>query len=351
MARDKLCVGIDIGASSIKICQLRGQGRNLTLERYGAVDLPSETIVDGSLMNSARIVEGLQGLLRTHKVRNRRAALAISGHAVIIKKISLPKMSRKELEISMQWEAAQFIPFDIKDVYLDVQIVESEAKQQGQMDVVLVAAKRDYVNDYTSVLVEAGLEPVICDVDAFAIETVFETNYGVMPDKTVALIHVGASKTSINLLANGTSSFTRDLTVGGNQFTEEIKKQLNLSTEEAERLKVGTLENARRNSMEAAADQALGTVANSLTGDIQRSIDFHTASSADPAPSIVYLSGGSARMPALAQALRQRLNIEVEMLEPFRRLEAPGFDPEFLANVGSAAAVAVGLGLRYPGDA
>ena len=351
MVRDKLCLGIDIGASSIKLCQLNRTRHALTLERYGVMPLPSDTIVDGSLMNSARIVESLRELVRTHKVRNRRVALSISGHAVIIKKISLPRMTRKELEISMQWEAAQFIPFDIKDVYLDVQIVGPESQDQGQMDVVLVAAKRDFVNDYTSVLQEAGLEPVICDVDAFAVETVYTANYGPSLDKTIALVHVGASKTSINILAGGISSFTRDLTLGGYQFTEELKKTLHLSQEEAEELKLGTLEGERGQSLASGAEATLAQVAQSLTGDIQRSLDFHTASSGDPAPSILYLSGGSARMPALADALRQRLQIEVDILEPFRRLEAPGFDAEFLRAAGPAAAIAVGLALRYPGDA
>jgi type IV pilus assembly protein PilM len=168
MAREKLCVGIDIGASSVKLCQLKSSKKGYVLDHFGMVPLPPEAIVDGALMNSARIVEAVQELVASAKIKNKQVAISLSGHSVIIKKIPLPQMSKEELDEQIQWEAEQFIPFDIQDVNIDVQIVREQAAQQGQMEVVLVAAKKDLVNEYTSVIIEAGLEPVICDVEPSA---------------------------------------------------------------------------------------------------------------------------------------------------------------------------------------
>lgn len=348
----KLCVGIDIGASSVKLCQLKKSKRGILLEHFGMVPLPSETIVDGAMMNSARVVDAIQELVASHRVKNKQAALSISGHSVIIKKIPLPQMSREELEESMQWEAEQFIPFDIADVNLDVQIVNPVSVQQGQMDVVLVAAKKDYVNEYTSVIAEAGLDPVVCDVDAFAVENMFEVNYEIKDDQTVALINVGASKTNINILVNGVSSFTRDLTIGGNAFTEEVQRQMNVSREEAEGLKVGTGAGVQSDAVVPhEVEGALRAVAENVTAEIQRSLDFYSATSADPPPTKIHLTGGSAHLQALIRTLSERLGVSVEVADPFRNVQVDAGDREYLTSLAPAAAVVMGLALRYPGDA
>ena len=146
------------------------------------------------MMNPARIVDAIKELVSTHRIRNKRVAFSVSGHSVIIKKISLPQMTRQELEQSIQWEAEQFIPFDIADVNIDVQVLNEHSAQQGQMDVVLVAAKKDFIDEYTSVVTDAGLEPVVCDVDAFAIENMFLQNYEAPPSQTIALVNVEPQK-------------------------------------------------------------------------------------------------------------------------------------------------------------
>lgn len=350
MAREKLCVGIDIGASSVKMCQIKKTSRGMVLERFGLVELPSETVVDGALMNSARVVEAVQELFAMHRVKHKQVALSISGHSVIIKKIPLPQMNRQELEASIQWEAEQYIPFDISDVYIDVQIVNPVSAQPGQMDVVLVAAKKDFVNEYTSVILEAGLEPVVCDVDAFAVENMFSANYDIPKDQTIALVNVGASKTNINIIALGISSFTRDLAVGGNSFTEEIQKLLNISQEEAEALKVGGGGQDGAGVVPQDVEQAIQTVADNITSDVQRSIDFYSATSADPSPSNVYLTGGSARLPALSRAISTRIGVPVHVVDAFKKIAPGPVDQRLLTQMGPAAAVAVGLALRYPGD-
>ncbi len=351
MAREKLCVGIDIGTSSVKLCQLRRKKSGLVLEHFGHAPLPPETVVDGALMNSARIVDAILELIAAHRVKHKQAALAISGHSVIIKKIPMPQMSRAELDQNIQWEAEQFIPFDMQDVYIDAQIVNEASTQQGQMDVVLVAAKKDFVNEYTSVLLEAGLDPVVCDVDAFAVETMYEANYDVSESETVVLVNIGAAKTNINILTGQQTSFTRDLAIGGNAFTEEIQKQMNVSLDEAEAMKVGGGAAGQSDAVVPhEVQRALLSVAEKVTNDVQRSIDFYSATSAAPSPSKIILSGGTARLQVLNQTLGDRMGIPVEVADPFRNIDISRHDSEYLHTLGPTAAVAVGLALRSPGD-
>jgi type IV pilus assembly protein PilM len=236
MAKGKLAVGLDIGSSSVKVILLKEHRRRghlgYALQSFGMKPLPPEAIVDGALMNSTAIVQAIQELMAELRVKQREVAIGVSGHSVIIKKIAMPRMSQEELEESIQWEAEQYIPFDVKDVNIDTQILAQEANDAtGQMDVLLVAAKKDMINDYTTVVSEAGLSPVVVDVDAFAVQNMFDVNYEAPTSDTVVLINAGASVININIVSRGVTTFTRDVTIGGNQFTEEIQKQLNVSYE------------------------------------------------------------------------------------------------------------------------
>ena len=353
MAKRKLCIGIDIGASAVKLCQLSKGNSGLMLDCFGLAPLPPETIVDGALMNTSHVVNAIQDLVTAHHIKQKQVALSISGHAVIIKKIALPQMSADELAESTLWEAEQFIPFDINDVRLDVQIVNPESTQKGQMDVVLVAAKKNYVTDYTSLILEAGLEPTICDVDAFAIENAFIHNYSLDNNESVALVNVGAQKTNINILTHGVSSFTHDLAAGGTHFTEELQRQLAVSREDAESLKQTPRDrhgNENESLMAPEVQRALEHVAELLTTDVQRAIDFYAATSAEKPPSRIYLSGGSARLTCLRRKLAARLDAQIIVMDPFRQINVASESKETINIVGPTATVAVGLAMRYPGD-
>jgi type IV pilus assembly protein PilM len=225
MAKGKLALGLDIGSTSVKMILLKEQRKrgqvSYALQSFGMKPLPPEAIVDGALMNSTAIVQALQELMSELKVKNKEVAIGVSGHSVIIKKIQMPRMSQEELEESIQWEAEQYIPFDVKDVNIDTQILDAGGNDAtGQMDVLLVAAKKDMINDYTTVVSESGLQPVVVDVDAFAVQNMFASNYDVPDKETVVLINAGASVVNINIISNGITVFTRDVTSGGNQFTE-----------------------------------------------------------------------------------------------------------------------------------
>ncbi|HEX8436296.1 type IV pilus assembly protein PilM [Archangium sp.] len=357
MAKGKLALGLDIGSTSVKMILLKEQRKrgqvSYALQSFGMKPLPPEAIVDGALMNSTAIVQALQELMSELKVKNKEVAIGVSGHSVIIKKIQMPRMSQEELEESIQWEAEQYIPFDVKDVNIDTQILDAGGNDAtGQMDVLLVAAKKDMINDYTTVVSESGLQPVVVDVDAFAVQNMFATNYDVPDKETVVLINAGASVVNINIISNGATVFTRDVTIGGNQFTEEIQKQLNVSYEEAEALKIGGTRGDSDAVVPQEVERVLMSVAEQVAGEIQRSLDFYAGTAVDATFTKVYLSGGTAKIPALFKTIESRVGVPVEILNPFRKIDVDNrkFDPSFIMEVAPMAAVAVGLALRRPGD-
>ena len=351
MATGKLAVGLDIGSSSVKLVQLKEKRGGYQLLAFGTAPLPPEAIVDGALMNSSAIVQAIQDVFAQQKVRARDVAIGVRGHSVIIKKISLPKMSQEELDESIQWEAEQYIPFDVKDVNIDTQILSPEADAAGQMDVLLVAAKKDMINDYTSVCAEAGLTATVVDVDAFAVQNAYEANYEASASDTVVIVNVGAAVTNLNVIARGATTFTRDITMGGNAFTEEIQKQLNISYDEAEALKVGGQGDSDA-VVPQEVERVIQGVAEQLGGEIQRSLDFYASTTPEGKIARAYLSGGTARVPALFKTLEGRAGVPVEILNPFKNIEIDNkkFDPAVLLAAAPAAAVGVGLALRRPGD-
>ena len=345
-------VGVDIGSSSIKVAQAReikvkGE-RWLRLERFGFEALPPQSIVDGNVMNASAVVETLAKVFHDSKITDKNVALSVSGHSVIIKKISVPIMTADELQEQIHWEAEQHIPFDINDVEIDHEILRRRP-EQGQMDILLVAAKKDEINDYAQIAREAKLKPCVVDIDAFAIQNIFEFGYGLPPGETVVLLNVGASLTTLNIVAGGVSAFTRDIANGGNAITDEIRKQLGVSPEEAEAYKCGGSE---RSVVPREVSEIIQTVTEGLAGEIQRSVDFYLATSAEGEITRVYLSGGTSKISALGTAIETRSRMPVEQLDPFRRVQfdTKRLDPNFMRDIASQATVTLGLALRKDRD-
>ncbi len=351
--RSRNLVGLDIGDSSIKIVELKdlGKGRGYQLAKLGWEPLSSEAIVDGAIMDSQLVIETIQRLFQRLRIRNLQVATALYGHSVIVKRISLPTMSEAELAESIQWEAEQYIPFAIEDVNLDYQILEgSSLSGEGNMDVLLAAAKKDKINDYTSVITQAGLNPVTVDIAAFALQNAFEVNYEFEPHQVIALVDVGAAVTSITVLHGGTSVYWRDINIGGNQYTDAIQKELNLSAEQAERLKRGE-------ELEGVTYERilpiLSAVNEDIGGEIQKTIDFFKQISATDEPlDRLCLTGGASQSVHLKEALGERLKTQVEILNPFRKIPPAGREatPETVNEMLPSASVAVGLALRRVGD-
>ncbi len=351
--KSKDVIGLDIGSSSVKIIQLKEGKHGYMLVNFGMIGLPPETIVDNAIMNSAAVVEVIKELLNSTKIKEKNVVMGLSGHSVIIKKITLPTMSQEQLEEAIHWEAEQYIPFDINDVNMDVTILNPNSTVAGQMDVLLVAAKKEMVQDYISIAAEAGLTPVVIDVDVFALQNMFEVNYEMNPGETIVLCNIGASNTNLNIINNGISLFTRDLTVGGNMITEEIMKGLNISFEEAEALKVGGQSTLDGDSViPQEVDKIIQSVSDMIANEIQRSIDFYTATTADSSIGRIYLCGGGAKIASIMRILEARLNIPVELINPFRNIEIDEkrFDTEYIQNIAPLASISVGLGIRRPYD-
>ncbi len=340
--REKPLLGLDIGSSSIKLVQLTQARGRLKLERFGIMHLPPELIVDGTIMDSGSVVETIKELFEDQKTKIKDVALSVSGHSVIVKKIMLPPMSEDELEESIKWEAEQYIPFDINDVNMDFQILETTEGQdgKGQMSVLLVAVKKDKLTEYTSLVNEAGLTPVVMDVDAFALENMFCLNYDVHAEEVVALVNIGASVMNINILKNGQFTFTRDISIGGNRYTEAIQKELSVGYDQAEEAKKGgAVAGVDPGSMETI----LQVVHSEAASEVARSFDYFRTTSVNESISKVILSGGTAKIPGFAEFLSGKLEVPVEIANPFKNIDIDPkrFDPDFLGEAGPLAAIGV----------
>ncbi len=342
-------VALDIGSNSIKVVQLAHSKRGWELRKLGISYLPPEAIVDGSIIDSMTVTNAVVELLKEHKIKAEDAVSSLTGHSVIIKKVALPAMTEEELGESIQWEAEQYIPFPVSDVNLDFQILGEDPEAQGQMEVMLVAVKKDVINDYTNVIKEAGLNPVIMDVDAFAVENMMEINYTVAPGENLALVNIGASVTTISVVSGGMTVFTRSVPVGGNQFSEELQRQFNISYQDAENLKMGR-------EVEAAEGQdvqvVLEPVLNNMIGEVKRSIDFYLSGVPGAFISKIYLSGGGAKLAGLQGIIQEGTSIPTELVNPFNSIVSnqKDFDPAYLADMGPNFSVAVGLATRRLGD-
>ena len=342
-------VGIDVGSSSVKLVQLKEVKGGYQLLNLGMAQLPPEAIVDNTVMDSVAVVDGIRNLVENQKVKTKNVATSVSGHSVIIRKISMPVMTEEEVEASIEWEAEQFIPFEISEVNLDFQIMGPDPKDPAQMSVMLVAAKKDFVNEGLTVFHESGLNPVVLDIDSFAVENAFQANYDVEEGEIVALINIGAGTMNVNVLKEGVSAFTRDIQVGGNMFNEEIQKRLGINSEEAEQAKLG----GEVGEIDAAVlAEVMSEAADTLAQEIQRSLDYFSATSTDDKVTRLYISGGVSKTPGIDEVFEQRLGVPVEILDPFRQIEVDEdlFDPAYVQAVGPLFAVGVGLAMRRLGD-
>ncbi len=347
--RSKPVVGLDIGSSAVKAIELKKSGRGFKVTAIGVEPVPPDSIVDGAIMDAGAVTDAVRRLLQSPRFKAKDVVASLSGSSVIVKKINLPVMSEADLADSIQWEAEQYIPFDIQDVNLDYQILTPVAERQGTMDVLLVAAKKDKIADYTGIVSAVGKKAVVVDVDAFALQNAFETNYADDVGKIVALINAGASAININLVSGGTSLFTRDVGIGGNAFTEAVQKELGLPFEGAEDAKRGLpVDGVRSDDVRPV----LHAVMENVLLEIEKTFDFFKATSASDHIDRIIVSGGASMVEEFETALRERLGTEVERFDPFRNVP---IDPAALQG-GSAAdyapvcAVAMGLALRKDGD-
>jgi type IV pilus assembly protein PilM len=347
--RAKSLVGLDIGSSAVKAVELKPSGKGYKVTAFGAEPVPPDSIVDGAIIDGAAVADAIRRLFDSRGIRTKDVAASLSGNAVIVKKITLPIMTEAELAESIYWEAEQYIPFDIQDVNLDYQIVDPGDAARGTMDVLLVAAKKEKIADYTGVISQAGRAAVIVDVDAFALQNAYEVNYGIQPGQVVVLLNAGASATNINILTGDQSVFTRDISIGGNAYTEALQRELSLPFEQADELKRGvavdgvTFEDAR---------PVLRAVSENVMLEIQKTFDFFKATASSDRIDRIMVSGGASRAEGFTEMLTERFEAPVEAFDPFKRVIFDSKKAQGVAAdaVAPTAAVAVGLALRRVGD-
>jgi len=346
-SKTKEVIGIDIGSSSVKLVQLKDLKGSYQLLNVGIAPLPPEAIVDNTLMDSAAIVGAIKNIVASLGIKVKDVACSISGNSVIIRKIVLPAMPPEELEDQITWEAEQYIPFDINDVNMDFQILSPDSIDPSKMNVLLVASKKDIINDYVGVFNESGLHLSVVDVDSFAVQNAFELNHDVGSEDVVALINIGASVMNINVVKSGVTLFTRDVQMGGNLYTEEIQKQMGLSSSVAESIKTLTQE-----TNNVALLDVLGKVNETITQEIRRSLDFYNSTANDDRITKIFVSGGGSKGYNLVESISDKTGLPVELINPFAKLKfnEKDFDPEYLQEIGPLMAVTVGLAIRRVGD-
>jgi type IV pilus assembly protein PilM len=346
----KLLVGLDIGSSSIKVCELSGKsGAGFKLLKLGEAPLPHDAIVDGDIMDSNAVVSAIRLALAEQKIKAREVALSVSGQQVIVKKLTLHSMGKPELLESVRWEAESFIPsgHGLDGYVLDYAILE-ERKPEGNMDVLLVACRKDKFESYVSCVSQAGLKPALVDLDLFAVQNAFEASGAKGgSDEVVALVNIGATFTNLSVSMGRKTVFWRDLAFGGNRYTLKITEDLGVSREGAEDLKRGV---AAEDRQPQEAEPSLSAVSDSFAGEMSRNAEFLRTNFNIERIDRIVLSGGGSKVSGLAGVLRDRFGVAVETFDPFGQIGTEGgTDGKAVSDVGCAAAVVVGLALRDGG--
>lgn len=338
-------VGVDIGSSSVKAVELHGKLNNLQLANLGHENLQPDSIVDGQIMELNGVAQVISNIFQEHQIKSDKIVAGVSGYSVIIKSIILPPMSEAELEESIEWHADGQIPFDIGEVSLDYQIT---GKSPDGMQVLLAACKRDKIANLRQAIQLAGKHPTIVDVESFALQNCYEVNYNPQPGTVVALLNIGAATMNINIMDGTQSVFTRDVTVGGNQYTALLQKELGLDGSDAEAVKRGMPLPPQHADKDIGF--ILGTVSEILVLELQKTFDFYrtTASEGEAMVQQILLSGGGSKLTGLRDFLAERCDMPVEWLDPFRsiKVDARKFDPDYMREVVPEMAIAVGLALR-----
>jgi type IV pilus assembly protein PilM len=341
----KNLVGLDIGSSSVKAVELSKKGSALQLLNMGFENLQTDTIVDGQIMELNNVSNVITNIFNEHQIKTPRVSAGVSGHSVIVKNIVLPAMSQEELQESFSWHAEEHIPFDIADVNLDYELT---SKSSESLHVLMAACKSDKIANVKQAIQLAGKQPVVIDVDAFALQNCYEVNYQPKAGEIVALLNIGAATMNINILNGTRSVFARDASVGGSQYTSLLQKELGLSFEQAEGVKRGM---PLPDGIEARPIQPIiETVSDILALEVKKTIDFYRATAAEGDTTIqkILLAGGGSKLPGLAEFLSRRFEIPVEVFNPFRQIEVDNkkFDPDYMREIIPEMAVAVGLALR-----
>jgi len=341
--KGQLCIGLDIGSHAIKICQMADTGKGYRLLSLGSAVLPPGAVEEGTLQDPEVVARTIAALIKNLKIKDKRVAISVSGYSVIVKKINLSVMDDQELDNYIHSEAGQYIPFDLEDVYLDYQNLKTQTPGNDRTDVMLVAAKKEVVDGFLTMLASAGLRIEVVDVDGFALENIYEANYSL--SENVALVDIGASKMSINIISRGVSVLARDVVVGSRQLTEQIQHRFGLEFEEAEALKIGRLPAEEKHQ---ELEQIFTTTCTQWALELKKAIDLFYSNHPGATLGKIALSGGGTRVKGLERFFSEETGITVEIFNPFAKIATdPGkIDTMYLRYVAPEMVIATGLATR-----
>jgi len=342
-SKKDLVVGLDIGSHAIKVCQLKSTAQGYSIVALGSTVLPEGAVEDGTLNDPEVVAKAITDLFDNLKIKNKKVGFSISGYSVIVKKVNLAIMEEDELEEHITAEAEQYIPFDIEDVYLDFQDLKTGTKEGTRTDVMLVAAKKEIVDDYLDMLKGLKKIPVLVDIDGFAMENAYEYNY--QKTENVALVDIGASKMNINILSQGVSVVARDVIVGSRQLTEQIQSIFDIDYEEAEAIKLGF---APADDKQDEIEEVYSNTCTQWVLEIKKAIDLYHSNHADFPLTKLILSGGGAKVNGLVEFLAKETSLEVELFNPFLKISTTSkkIDQSYLKSIGPEMAIAMGIALR-----
>ena len=343
LSREQLVVGVDIGSHAVKVCQLKRTDKGYAVETIGSSILPEGAVDDGALNDPEAVAKTISELFKNLRIKNKKVGFSISGYSVIVKKVNLNVMDDSKLEEHIMAEAEQYIPFDIEDVYLDFQDLKTNTPESDRTDVMLVAAKKEIIDGYLEMLGNLGLQPVIVDVDGFALENTYEYNHP--KNENVALVDIGASKMNINILTGGVSVVARDIVVGSRQLTDQIQNAFDLSYEEAEALKLG---NIPADEKQSQIEAIFTSTCTQWVLEIKKAIDLYHSNHPDEPLTKLVLSGGGSKVIGLTDFLTSETSLPVELFNPFENMivNSKTIDPEYLKVIGPEMAIATGIAIR-----
>ncbi len=340
-SRKKTTVGLDIGSGLIKVVVIDHSKSEPELTKVAITPLLADAIVEGEIMDPGIVSEAITSTLAAAGVKSKGVVTAVGGRDVIIKKIQIERVKEQQARELMRWEAEQHVPFDMESVELDFQILDP-ADEGLEMNVLLVAAKRELIETKLRLLTDAGLHPGIVDVDAFALHNAFELNYPDAMSGVVGLVNIGHEVTNINILDDGVPLLTRDITVGTRRFREDLQREQGVGNEQADAMLQGF-------DRSPQLDAVIESRGEEIAVGIERAAAFLASSSRTGSRmKAVYTCGGGARIPGLNEALAARLQLSVEQANPLANLKVRdgAFDSLVTDEVAPLLMLPIGLALR-----
>ena len=343
----KKIIGLDIGSSSIKLAEITVTNNNAVLDNFAFIQSPNQSMNNGEIIDSLIISESIKAAFKENAFSNKKACVGLSGTAVIVKKISIPKVESKNIAEQVQYEAAQYLPFDISQVTLDYHQL-SFSQNATSTDLLVVAAQNEFILSYLETVSRAGLKCHILDVGSLALANLFELNYG-KTNEPVAIFNFGSNITNFLVLLQGEVIFSRDIPVGGFHFTNEISKNMGVTFEEAESLKI-----SQSNKQEVPEETRtfMNIALEHVTEEIRNSIDFYTATANGLLISRAYFTGGASLTVGLIDHLIESVKLPFEVLNPYIKIKSGNkkLSASYLQQISPFVGISFGLGLRKSGD-